>query len=350
MAIRKIVDEYAEYKTNLYVEGAYGCVVSEDGKNIYKDSIPVEAARKRLELEDIDVYTDSATLVTIEDGEEVHKTVLNPESERLVRRRDGKIQGLRAAGNNNRPFSYLLDQATGVLGVGRGDLKITAVGTTRDGARAYLQVRTNDKRDVEGMEYDPFVNFGMSYDGSLGIISISGDYIYSCANMVSASFGRKIQRKAKTKQTRLVTDEMIFERHSVALQLEQAADDFEEEIKKLVQTTVTDKQWHAFLDEVAPLTGPKNEELSKHKVTRSENMRGELNALYTSDERASQWHGTALGVAQAWNTYDLWERGTRGDTNAAVRMFDESLDDKAGSRIAHERAANQILNKVLATV
>jgi phage/plasmid-like protein (TIGR03299 family) len=265
----------------------------------------------------------------------------------LIRLSDGHRFGKRNADGPQRQYDYLVDLAANVTGESPGDLKIRGAGTTRNGARAFVQISTANVLSVAGMDYSPLLAFAMSHDGSLSIQSSDAVIAIICANTFAACLGAVSNGNAngaKTKQTKNATDELIVSKHAAALRIERTVDEFDAAIKKLTEVTVTDKQWAAILDELAPVN---NDKLTKNKLTRNEEKRGELNALYTSDDRASTWNGTELGVLQALNTYDLWERSTRKDITAESRMNDEALD---GKRAQTEIQTFKMVERILATV
>jgi hypothetical protein len=330
-----VTESYAEYKSNLYTEGM-GCVKNSDGSNFFTDSIPLVKVRERLETEEVEFWHDSAT------HPGTGETVIDESVSKIVRKRDHKVHGKRNSDGPQRQYTFLADLAAGVTGESPGDLKVTAVGTTRNGGRAYLQIATGNLLAVAGMEYEPFILFGMSHDQSLKITSATGTNVVACANMVAGLFGVNAVRKVGTRQTKYATDETVISKHAIVLGLEQQADEFDQAIRELSETTVTDKQIYALLDELAPL-----EVESKNQVTRNEKFRDEFNSMYRHDDRASDWEGTKLGLVQTLNTLDIWERNTRKGVNATVRAFDEFAD---GSRLKSETGMLKTVERVLASV
>jgi len=329
-------DNYEEYKTNLFVKGAMGCVTAEDESNIYDTNIPLSAVRERFERETVEFWNDSAT------NPETGETIIDESVSKIVRASDKHVFGKRGSDVPERQYDYLVDLAAGITGESPGDLHVKAAGTTRSGGRAYVQISTDNVLKVAGMEYEPYIMFGMSHDQSLAITSVTGTNVVVCSNMVSALFGKQAVRKAKTRQTKNATDELIITRHSIMLQLEQQADEFDKAIQELSETVVTDKQIDAFLDEIAPLDID-----SQNMQTRNESFRAEFKVMANQDERASEWYGTKLGMVQALNSLDIWNRGTRKNSDPLTRMYDETLDQ---TRFKREGNTLALIDKVMATV
>ena len=145
----------------------------------------------------------------------------------------------------------------------------------------------------------------------------------------------------RTRQSKHATAARHITRHSVALDLAREADAMDKAIAELATAKVTDAQWSEFVKIMFPAV----DDASKRAITRAENNRERLTQLYKADERVAPWHGTALGVMQAANTFDIWERGTRGDTDPNVRQFDDML---SGTLAKAEVDAAKALALVLA--
>jgi phage/plasmid-like protein (TIGR03299 family) len=111
---------------------------------------------------------------------------------------------------------------------------------------------------------------------------------------------------------------------------------------KLAAWEVTNRQFKAVLDELEPVELPDvvdGKVKNQRKITMAENRRNAIASLYVSDHRAAPWQGSALGVLQAFNTFDQQERNVVGerverqmlDTLAgSVRAFDHRVLDMVG--------------------
>nr|WP_239071389.1 DUF932 domain-containing protein [Amycolatopsis sp. SID8362] len=93
------------------------------------------------------------------------------------------------------------------------------------------------------------------------------------------------------------------------------ADDFAAEVKKLCQTTVTDRAWKAFLDAHTPIP-----EQPGRGRTNAADKRSALTRLWTSDSRVSPWKNTGWGVVQAVNTHLNHEAVISGASRAERNM------------------------------
>jgi phage/plasmid-like protein (TIGR03299 family) len=95
------------------------------------------------------------------------------------------------------------------------------------------------------------------------------------------------------------------------------ADEFAAQVTQLAATTVTDRQWAAFLDAHAVLPS------SASTRTRNsvEKKRASLDRLWRHDSRVSPWKNTAWGVVQAVNTWVHHEQTVRGSTRPERNML-----------------------------
>ena len=125
--------------------------------------------------------------------------------------------------------------------------------------------------------------------------------------------------------------------------LEEAADEFNAEVAALCSSEVTDRQWFAFLDEMAPLTKD-GDTLTGRALTMATRKQEQLRALWTHDTRVSPWKNTAFGVVQAINTWGQHFQTVRG-TNRVERNM---LDEITGGIAKADNEALDLLGTVLA--
>jgi hypothetical protein len=345
---------YAEYKSNLYTKAAMGCVTNGDASNIFEDSIPLAAIAERFATETVEwlptSYVRPGDVIgvnengTIAYGPDEH--VIDPNNVTCVRKSDGRIHGRFGAdsGNTRRQYEFLLDLATGITRDSRGELLPTGAGTVANGARGYIQFSTSNWSCVAGMDYAPFVTLGMGQDGKLPVVSSRGSLIIACANQVAGLLGASKATGARTKQTKNRTSASIITAHTVALQITHEKTEMDNALETMAGIAFTDKHYAALLDTLAPVNV---KDASKAKETRNENMRELLTGLRNTDSRVAPWKDSLLGAAQLLNVFDIWERGTRGDTNALVRQTDELL---SGDAFKRENSRMEMLTRVMASV
>jgi hypothetical protein len=74
-------------------------------------------------------------------------------------------------------------------------------------------------------------------------------------------------------------------------------------------------------------------------VALADKKRARVRHLYLSDERASTWWGTALGVVQAFNTYQHHDSTVRGVGHRAERNMMNVIDGATAKADAKVLAA-----------
>ena len=88
-----------------------------------------------------------------------------------------------------------------------------------------------------------------------------------------------------------------------------AGDDVMAEIERLSNIKVNDYQFDRIVKKLVPVPTLSNS--NQAGVTRATNKQQKIRSLWENDDRVTHWKGTALGVVQAWNTYDHHFTGKR---------------------------------------
>jgi len=105
------------------------------------------------------------------------------------------------------------------------------------------------------------------------------------------------------------------------------------EITALSNWEVSSTEFSRVMDIMCPV--PKLDDSTQTAVTRAENKRASIMGLYKHDARVSPWAGSALGVLQAFNT---WEHHVNGSSkNRAERNMLNVMSGKT------EKSDNKVL-------
>lgn len=279
----------------------YRAVLQGPESNHYAGPIPIEDVRRRLIGWQLQQGTISSCVIT-EDGADVYE---DPNRLSVIRPRgafgpddQGEILGTFRRGYRIHQYDeWLLGGLAQILDQSAGELVIESAGLLRRGAVAWVQIAMPETMNVEGVEFRTHITAATSADGTLATGFVAGNQEVVCDNTLHAAWVERDARSIKIRHT----SGSLTQIHRVrdALELVYAeADAFSAEIRELVATTVTDRQWAAFLDAHTPVP-------SKPGAGRTvaEKHRSELSALWATDERVSPWTGTAWGVLQAVNTH-----------------------------------------------
>jgi phage/plasmid-like protein (TIGR03299 family) len=134
-----------------------------------------------------------------------------------------------------------------------GDLSIGSAGLLRGGAVAWVSVEVPDTITTpEGVRFRPNLLACTSHDGSLATTFQRVVTNVVCDNTMSAALAENGQR-IKVRHSRHSRLRLAEARQALAI-VHTIADDFTAQVAQLAATTVTDRQWAAFLD--AHITRP----------------------------------------------------------------------------------------------
>ncbi|WIV52880.1 DUF932 domain-containing protein [Amycolatopsis nalaikhensis] len=233
--------------------------------------------------------------------------------------------------------TWLLDNVAALLDDG---LAIGSAGLLRNRKQAWVSVEVPDNITTpEGVEFRPNLLACSSHDASLKTRYKRVVTNVVCDNTMNIGLREDGQDHAITHR-RNSNLQLLSARDALQI-VHTIADEFAAEVKKLCQTTVTDRAWRAFLDAHTPIP----DEPGRAR-TNAANQRSALTRLWTSDNRVSPWKNTGWGVIQAVNTHLHHEAAIRGATRAERNM----TRVLKGELAKHDRSATATLHRVLAAV
>lgn len=314
--------------------------------NHYPDAIPAaDVVRRLFNWEPIKVPVlaqlpaDFDTMTSMDDdGKPVRQAVI-PGMVAVGRSDTGHI--FKVFSDSYEPHSYrdwLIGSVSNILG---DSLVITSAGLLKGGGQAWVEVSVPETLHDErtGFDYRPNILAATSLDGSLSTTYGRTVTATVCDNTMSIALGQMGEQKVKIKHSRY-SNLRIGEARAAMSLVDETADEFAAELHALTSTTVTDRQWFAFLDEWAPL--PEGDKPGRAR-TIAERTRDELTSMYRNDVRANTWNGTAFGVVQAVNTWAHHVAPVRG----AERVERNAEGAISGKFDKLDRDVFATLNKVL---
>jgi len=284
--------------------------------NHYTGAIPVADVHRRLFHW---THAEADVSATYLGAGEFH-TLTAPDRKAIVRpagtfgpNDQGEILGLFKSGFQVHPFGeWLVENVATILDDG---LSIGSAGLLKGGAVAWVQCEMPETISTpEGVEFRPFLTAATAVDGSLSSTYQTGAQVVVCDNTLAAALGERGGQRVKIKHSRNSLGRIGEVREALGIVYE-AADTFAASVKALCETTVTDRQWAAFLDAHAPMPAEGAAKTTRAK-TLAEDKRAELTRLWNHDLRVAPWTGTAFGVVQAVNTYTHHIQTVRGATRA----------------------------------
>lgn len=299
----------------------------------YEGPIPVaEVERHLFNWEAISVPTgnfipcepDSIGSVMI-DGQ-YYMPKVTPGAQGFVRSDDHTELGRHGKGYRGHGYREWLVRNVGTI---VGDtLSINSALTLKNGAQAAVEVALAEwMHDGEsGVDFWPILLAQTSFDGSIATTYSAAVKMAACDNMYQGmhAAAKAAGRQFKVRHTvnSLTTEKLSGIRHALNI-LERAADGMTEFLHTLTPVTVTRKNWLDVMDIIEPPAGPDS---TKVALTKADNRRQQLDAVYQNDPMVAPWTGTAFGVVQAVNTYEHHYRHVRG-TSRVERVYDRAMRD-----------------------
>lgn len=200
------------------------------------------------------------------------------------------------------------------------DLCISSAGLLREGAVAWVELSVPEAVTTpEGVVFRPNLLATTSFDGSIATTFKRTVTDVVCDNTRAVALAETGQTY-KVKHSRHSQLRLADARDALAM-VYSVADEFAADVKQLCATTVTDRQWRAFLDAHVPQVDPQGHALEGRAATGARLKRAVLGDLYRNDPRCAPWTGTAHGVLAAVNTFDHHEAAVRGATRAERNML-----------------------------
>lgn len=313
----------------------------------YEGAIPRQAVQDLIAWEPIKV--PSANLIPVDDVA-LADTVLPDGTPAMTRIVDGVKSIVRSdtfanLGRFNDDFngaSYAsLEERTYEA---TGGAPALAVGELNGGRQFFIQYGMDENLHdgTTGLDFMPYLLFQSSLDGSLANTWSRGSIIAKCDNMFP-----QIRREARSNsQVKFKRSRFSAERmDNLPALLGVQAQNTQDFARHMVRIPVSRQQFVDTMNLLVALPDP--EKVSKAAVTRVQNKRDTIDALYQNSPMVADWNGTAFGAFQAFNTYHNREVQVRG-ANRIDRQFDRVLrgvtaDEDAATLDALERVLGREL-------
>ena len=222
-------------------------------------------------------------------------------------------------------------------------LGISSAGVLKGGAVGWVEVSISETQHLDrfGIAFRPNLLCGTSFDGSVATFWKRTITDTVCDN--TFEIARSINGQVfKIKHSRNSGYKVVEAREALHL-IGTLSEEWTDEVTTLVTTTVTDRQWFAFLDELAPTTKD-NTPLTGRALTSAIAKQDSMRQLWNHDARVSPWKGTAWGVLQAVNTWGHHVQKVRGATRQ--ERNDHNMVTGAQAKVDNE--ALSLLDRILA--
>jgi phage/plasmid-like protein (TIGR03299 family) len=293
------------YKTERGTAWHYRASEQGDEPNHYDGAIPIEDVRRRLfnftaasapVFMRVPCSIEDAT--GMDDDGNPFKMVQLEDRQAIYHSRTEKCFNIFKDGYQSHQFDQLLDIAQNMID---DDINIGSAGLLKEGAIAWVSIETPESIEVlEGFSVRSSILLTTSHNGTLATTIKPVDTFVVCDNTHIQALGEdSAQFKARHSKNSSIKISSVNE----ALGFVHAmSDGIAEEVRRLSEWKVTDDQFKKIVEHLAPI--PDVNESSATAVTKAENRKNAIIGLYKDDARVSPWKGSALGVLQAFNTYN----------------------------------------------
>lgn len=210
----------------------------------------------------------------------------------------------------------LLDVPAAIVEASAGELDINTAGLLRragrDGAAAFVDIAMPEFVETkDGFAFKTTLQAVSSHDLKWPTTFVMADMIPCCMNSVTMNLKNAVQ-KIKIRHTRNSEVKIAEARDVLGIMFKQTDQD-KHFFEQLAAWKVDKDAYKRTLDVIEPMPEPKVDKgkvTNQRTITNAETRRGDITRLYVRDPRAATWNGTALGVLQAFNTWDQHERAS----------------------------------------
>jgi len=306
---------------------------------------PIPATRVT-KLLDVRLVKGTA-FVQYEDNNGERQVVEDKENFPILNQDTGRIFGYPKDGYTIHPYLPVLQGFINNI-IDDDSVGISSAGLLRKGGVAFLQARLPETYEVQGFGYVPYISAVTSADRTKKTTYHTGILAEVCDNTVNSSI-LAAYTKVAYRHSKNSLQQVATVRERLGIQLAEVGDKVAEGIENLLSIPVTSRQFGRWLDKMVPLLNEDGTPKVKNGLTIAEKRRERLSELWTTDEKASKWTGTAFGVLQVANTDDTWNGLVRGsDGGRMERNFEHAMLGKTAENDARALTAlSEVLRKKL---
>lgn len=281
--------------------------------NHYDGPIPIEDVLRRL-------FTFSAVeqpvFVGIRDESgNIIRYIEQTDRKAIVRNDNHHVMGMFKESYAIHQYDHwLIDNVSNIID--NKVLGVDSAGCLRDGAIAWVTIASPDNLTTKaGFPVRPYILATTSHNGT---IATTYKQVYNapvCDNTLFAGL-RENGAQHKTRHSKHSVARIQNVRDALDIVFEMGQD-IVAEIERLSSITVTDREWDAIVNRLVPIGAVGD--VPQSAISKMENKQETIRQMYRNDPMVSPWAGSALGVLQAFNTFNHHVAGnnkTRAERNA----------------------------------
>lgn len=200
---------------------------------------------------------------------------------------------------------------------------LESAGTVKGGSRAFIQARLDRDIEIEGDRLASYFTICTSHDGSMGLKFVLGTLRLDCTNQFPI-LGASGTSWSHRHSTNVMANAKVAVAHLT--QANEAIDTFEEEVRRLMETEITDRKFQAIMARVLPI----NDDQTPRQRGNVEEAREGVRAMYASAQDGGSFAGSGWGVVNAFNSWNQWVKPVKSTSDRAERQVVKTMDGTFG--------------------
>lgn len=205
--------------------------------------------------------------------------------------------------------------------VDSGEAKYETAGSLYDGRHIWILMNLSNVEGIEQVDGDeivPYVLLTNSHDGSSALKVITTPVRVVCSNTLRLALN-SARQSFTVRHTSGISNKVDYARDALGIVVKYYSE-FQKEVEKMIDTQVSDDKFMEIVARVFPK--PSDEEMEKPRIASNYKHKiANIEANYVGELHS----GTAWGVLNAFNSYELWQRKVRG--NALQRQATNFIHD-----------------------
>jgi len=220
--------------------------------------------------------------------------------------------------------------------IGTGLVDVVSAGTFKGGARMWIQAKVGQPITIPGDEVEAYITLSTGFDGQTSLQGVYGFLRLACTNQFP-SLAREAKAIWRHRHSRHVLAKAEQAKEILGL-APKVIEGFEAEVRRLIETEVTDQAFRRIVQHVLPITDYQTPRQRRNV----EEQRDAVRAMYGSEIDGGRFHGTGWGAVNAVNSWAQWAKPIKASDDRAMRQAIRTLDGTFGN------LTTQVANMVLA--
>jgi phage/plasmid-like protein (TIGR03299 family) len=205
--------------------------------------------------------------------------------------------------------------------VDSGEAKYETAGSLFNGKNIWILMNLENVEgisQVDGDDIKPYMLLSNSHDGSSALKVTMTPIRVVCNNTLRMAL-KGANQQISVRHTSGISNQVDYARQSLGLVVDYYSS-FQEQVERMIDQEVADEKFYDILEKLFPR--PSDEEMEKPRVEANyKNKIANIKSNYVQETHV----GTAWGVFNAFNSYELWDKKVRG--NALERQASNFIHD-----------------------